>query len=226
VADELRRVLEGADMSGLTAAQLDHLERVLSGGLSAALAEQQRRHAQVREWRARDPGRVRDGSWNPRWVDHPSKLVARETGEVSYRSEPCQLSREALRELVALLDEGWSVRVSGDSDHFPGRTVSVLVRPATKRKGAAAIEFHGDLARQKPTGSAAGNLSDHLVAGKLAVGNASHRHVRTLETGATLSNAVAGNGRQRGPAALRARTPVARGHLTPEPDRASETTDA
>jgi hypothetical protein len=53
---------------------------------------------------------------------------------VIYLSEPYQLEEEGLRALVALLDDGWHVRVDGRSPHFPARTVAVQVRrpdPAT-----------------------------------------------------------------------------------------------
>jgi hypothetical protein len=50
LASALRDVLLGADLSALTGAQLDHLRRVLSGGLAGVLAFQDARHYHVRRW--------------------------------------------------------------------------------------------------------------------------------------------------------------------------------
>jgi hypothetical protein len=130
-AAALRRLAEGLELSGLTGAQLDHLARVLCGALSAVQGEWLRRHFHVRPWRKGGPGMERFGIYRQGWMDHLSRLVSRETGAVTFRSEPYRLGGEELRQLVALLDAGWLVRVRADhSEHFPGWTTAVLVSRA------------------------------------------------------------------------------------------------
>jgi hypothetical protein len=133
LAARLRDVLEGGDLTGLTGEQLDHLERVLAGGLAAVQATQLRRAYHVREWRQGGPGMGRLGLHHLGWMDHLSKLKSRQTGRLYYRSEPYHLDGEALRELVALLDADWEVTVRPNhSDHFPGQTMAVLVSRKAK----------------------------------------------------------------------------------------------
>jgi hypothetical protein len=132
-ATSLWGMLEKLDLAGLTGEQLDHLERVLAGGMAAIQEEQLRRIYSVRDWNRNGPDMGRYGGYRMDWIDHPSKLVSKRTGRVYYRSEPYQLGEAGLRRLVTLLDEGWDVYLdAGKSDHFPGRTLAVLV---SKREG-------------------------------------------------------------------------------------------
>ena len=129
-AGAVRDALLGAEpLSGLSGAQLDHLERVLSAGL-AAVREQQFlkcRLLRTEHWDRRGPGLDELGFRTASWLDHLSRLVL-PCGRVYYRSEPYRLGAAALRELVALEDEGWDVSVRPElSTHFPGRTAAVIV---------------------------------------------------------------------------------------------------
>jgi hypothetical protein len=124
----LARALADIDLSGLTSGQLCHLERVLSGGLAAVQGEHLRRAYHVRDWLKNGPDMSRHGAYSHAWIDHPSKLVSKETGTTYFRSEPYEIGEDGLRRLVALIDAGWDVIIRADeSDHFPGRTLAVLV---------------------------------------------------------------------------------------------------
>jgi hypothetical protein len=56
-------------------------------------------------------------------------LIHKETGGIIFRSEPYQLNEKELRQLVALVDAGWRVRICPEySTHFPGETMAIMVR--------------------------------------------------------------------------------------------------
>jgi hypothetical protein len=128
LAYRLRDILENMNLEGLTGEQLDHLGRVLAGGLAAVKDERINRHYHVRDWGRRGPGMDRDHIYHERWMDHLSRLVSKENGCVYYRSEPYELHVDELRELIALTEAGWKVKIDASlSTHFPGRTTAVLV---------------------------------------------------------------------------------------------------
>jgi hypothetical protein len=128
LARQLRSLLEGADLDALTDAQRDHLGDILASGLAALQEQHLDEVYQVRAWRRGGPGLDQRDDISARWIDHPSRLVSRRTGEVVYRSEPYSLGEEKLRELVALLDQGWTVGIDASfGSYYPGRTVAVLV---------------------------------------------------------------------------------------------------
>jgi hypothetical protein len=128
LATRLRPLLRDAGLAGLTDAQLDHLGRVLAGGLARVQEESLCREHRVTDWVW--DATVPEELLCPRaWQDHLSFLVDRGTQERAYCSEPYVLDADALRELVALLDRGWEVRLLGHSSHFPGWTLRVLAWP-------------------------------------------------------------------------------------------------
>jgi hypothetical protein len=123
-----------ANLERLTGAQSDHLGRILSGIQSYLwIMTMEKKGLKTRPWNPKK-GRPRAEKLpfgyetkQEDWMDHLS--VSRDGKEETFVSEPYQLSGEALRQLVRLLDEGWDVFVSACfSTHFPGRTVRVLVR--------------------------------------------------------------------------------------------------
>lgn len=131
----IERTLRALDLNSLDGAQLDHLGRVLAGGMAGVRTEGMgRAGVRVREWR---PGRKQPGverhsyghDWKAgvEWWDHPSVRVL-DNGDKVYVSEPYNLGGDAIRQLAALADEGWVVQIHGNfSTHFPGSTVCVLI---------------------------------------------------------------------------------------------------
>jgi hypothetical protein len=137
----VRQELESiTGLDNLTDAQLSRLERVLAGGLAGVREESIRRQFEVFEWQTGqgpsldldpdpDIARFCFNARMPKWLDHPSKLIHKETGEIIYRSEPYWLNEKELRQLVALVDAGWRVRICPEySTHFPGETMAIMVR--------------------------------------------------------------------------------------------------
>jgi hypothetical protein len=62
------------------------------------------------------------------WLDHGTKLVDRESGRLTYRSQPYELDEVALKQLLDLASQGWGVPVTPlVSSHYPGRTLAVLL---------------------------------------------------------------------------------------------------
>jgi hypothetical protein len=148
LASRLRQLLEQALSEELTGEQRDYLERILAGALSflgeRAIAEAfklrtwtdkqapgSEYHASYRSWM---PGSLSAG-----WRDHLSRLVSKETGQVYFRSELYEVNNEGLRSLTLLAEQGWKILFRPNlSDHFPGRTLAVLLsKPLQKREEAS-----------------------------------------------------------------------------------------
>jgi hypothetical protein len=110
--------------------QLDHLGDVLAGGLARVQEEDECRGFDARGCCLGSPVPVPAEFEVPgRWRDHVSRLVDRDTGEVTWRSEPYGLDAGALRQLLALADRGWDVELTGFSPHYPGWALAVLLWP-------------------------------------------------------------------------------------------------
>jgi hypothetical protein len=127
-AHSLRRLLRGLPLDDLTDCQLDHLERLLAGGLALLRQHQLKAWCKVRDdWGQR--GAPRSGIYKlDHWMDHLSRLVVLETGRTLFRSEPYGIDGEDLRQLVALAGEGWDISIRPElSTHFPGCTMAVIV---------------------------------------------------------------------------------------------------
>lgn len=66
-------------------------------------------------------------AFRPRWIDHQD-VETDDQGTSLYVCHPYNLSDEAWEDFHALTDAGYWINVNGASNHFPGRTVRVVVR--------------------------------------------------------------------------------------------------
>lgn len=71
----------------------------------------------------------------PRWLDHQN-VETDAHGTKRYVCHPYSLDDAAWEDFTALTAAGYSIRITGNSDYMPGRTVRVEVRLPTG--GAAA----------------------------------------------------------------------------------------
>jgi hypothetical protein len=159
LADELRRLLEGANWDALNAAQRDHLGRILAAAQEHVKRLWMDRRFTRREWKpgpkspacAKTPWRFWEFNQDDRpWLDHLIRLIDKDTGTVYYVSEPYQIHEEAILRLAQLAQDGWQVWIDASmSTHFPGQTVAVLVsrRPEsverTTHDGATHVQGPG-----------------------------------------------------------------------------------
>lgn len=146
-AISLINALSDRCIEDLSVRQWDTAERLLCAVLGAMRASVMlKQGASVRAWRPRSgqPSvrRTVYGDWefakgaSASWIDHPYRLVFKQEDGSQHEyfcSEPYSLSAEALRDLVALADQGWSVSVGTDwALHYPGSTLHVRVsKPRT-----------------------------------------------------------------------------------------------
>jgi hypothetical protein len=78
----------------------------------------------VPEWFQEIVDRDYDGSFRPRWFDHPAQ-----DGE-SLIVEPYEVCHSEIREIVEFADKySLNVSMSAISQHFPTRTISVSFMP-------------------------------------------------------------------------------------------------
>jgi hypothetical protein len=138
VATHIEQLLRDIDTSVLSHAQIDHLERVLSAGLSGLQLETLSRFGiKIRRWNPRkgQPGVTTNGLMALRgWNDHPSVRVHKK-GTIEYVTEPYGIDDDALRDLVNVADQGWDIRIDTYySSHFPGRTIGIFFTKKEKKK--------------------------------------------------------------------------------------------
>jgi hypothetical protein len=112
--------LEGLDDEGL-----DRLERTGAVLVQAALLEGERR-AGIRRARSLDGGRHPFPTDHAAVERHPA--ADGRPARTVYVAEPYALSgSEQLARLAELAAAGWEVTISGDSQHYPGRSVRVAL---------------------------------------------------------------------------------------------------
>ncbi|HTU20244.1 MAG TPA: hypothetical protein VMG10_19425 [Gemmataceae bacterium] len=127
-ANQIRDLLLSAGLDTLSDGQVGYLKDVLAGGMAAITEEQLSRCYHVRSWDRKGPGYDSRGVYCGAWMDHLSRLIDKDTHQVYFRSEPYDLRGDGLRELVKLLDDGWSVQIDAScSAHYPGWTTAVLI---------------------------------------------------------------------------------------------------
>lgn len=120
---------EGADDR-----EKDTIRRLFAAFMSAQESDHiEEAGKNIKEWDRKAPTAVdrdRRGAYmieKRGFVDHPYRIRDKESGRATYVSEPYEISEEGLRELVNLIDDGWSAYIRADGLHFPGLTVKVVL---------------------------------------------------------------------------------------------------
>lgn len=67
------------------------------------------------------------GAFRPRWLDHQNAETTPD-GTTRYVCHPYRLDEAAWEDFTALTAAGYRVRVTGESNYLPGRTVRVEVQ--------------------------------------------------------------------------------------------------
>jgi hypothetical protein len=142
VVRDIHRLLLSVDWANETERDLDQLERLAAAVQAACRVEMWKRIGFVeREWRPttpNSPARRKHEDWGTwdfdydlthGWFDHAYRLTRKEDGVTLFCSEPYRLEGDGLRNLVKLMDQGWSVSVGAEyAIWFAGHTLLVQIR--------------------------------------------------------------------------------------------------
>lgn len=136
LAESVLRAAETMAAKEMTANDLDDVMRAAAALIRVARLESLRRAGatQSGRWSAKGPfvRRERRGYsvYAPSGlVDHARRVkVLCENGKCRelFVAHPYDLDEEALRQLVAVADEGWAIRIDGRSEYFPSETVRIV----------------------------------------------------------------------------------------------------
>jgi len=133
-ASKIFSLLEAADKEA-SLEEKDTIQRLFAAFLSERNVEliEDGDRRQLKRWDGNAPTAVRDrtGGYEIEkrgFVDHSYRVVDKESGFVSYATEPYQIRDIGVRDLADLQDEGWSTTIRADGLHFPSRTLQVVLQ--------------------------------------------------------------------------------------------------
>lgn len=134
------------NIMGLAAHDIDGTEYVLQRALSELIGDsipllngaKMSKASPTKSWLLK--GRSAKGDWSGLGFDHQMPLILSD-GTRAILGEPYDLHCKHFDEIESLRSEGFRITVSGRSQHYPLRTVSVIIQPPASSQ---AISGHGN----------------------------------------------------------------------------------